>query len=318
MGSEIRKIDFSGLEMKKAGTKEWVEVRGEVMEALETQGFFEAVYDSVSMETLEELFGPVLKELFALPPDIKMRNHSDKPLQGYIPRSSAKGFNYESLKVHDASSDSSLSSFSALMWPPNGNPTFCEVVGRYVGNMRELEMMVRRMVVEALGVEKEWESLEKSVVYGLRMTEYDAPVNQETMVTMPAHRDIIVMTIIRQQEGRGLEIQTKDDRWLFASPNSFNVVIGESFQAWSNGRVKATPHRVKMLNNEKRYSIQLRSQFKDGCMIQAPEELVDQDHPQLYKPYNFADYLKFLFSNGGWAENTDTLKAYCGFEGKKK
>ncbi|KAJ0960748.1 hypothetical protein J5N97_001397 [Dioscorea zingiberensis] len=93
-------------------------------------------------------------------------------------------------------------------------------------------------------------------------------------------------------------------------PNSFNVVIGESFQAWSNGRVKATPHRVKMLNNEKRYSIQLRSQFKDGCMIQAPEELVDQDHPQLYKPYNFADYLKFLFSNGGWAENTDTLKAY--------
>ncbi|KAJ0960474.1 hypothetical protein J5N97_001680 [Dioscorea zingiberensis] len=156
------------------------------MEALETQGFFEAVYDSVSMETLEELFGPVLKELFALPPDIKMRNHSDKPLQGYIPRSSAKGFNYESLK------------------------------------------------------------------------------------------------------------------------------------AWSNGRVKATPHRVKMLNNEKRYSIQLRSQFKDGCMIQAPEELVDQDHPQLYKPYNFADYLKFLFSDGGWAENTDNLKAYCGFEGEKK
>ncbi|KAJ0960412.1 hypothetical protein J5N97_001774 [Dioscorea zingiberensis] len=97
--------------------------------------------------------------------------------------------------------------------------------------MRELEMMVRRMVVEALGVEKEWESLEKSVVYGLRMTEYDAPVNQETMVTMPAHRDMIIMTIIRQQEGRGLEIQTKDDdRWLLASPNSFNVVIGESFQ----------------------------------------------------------------------------------------
>ncbi|KAJ0960479.1 hypothetical protein J5N97_001685 [Dioscorea zingiberensis] len=177
------------------------------MEALETQGFFEAVYDSVSMETLEELFGPVLNELFALPPDIKMRNHSDKPLQGYIPAA------LQRVSTMRASS---------------------EVVGRYVGNMRELEMMVRRMVVEALGVEKEWESLEKSVVYGLRMTEYDAPVNQETMVTMPAHRDMIVMTIIRQQEGRGLEIQTKDDRWLLASPNSFNVVIGESFQVPSS------------------------------------------------------------------------------------
>ncbi|KAJ0989642.1 hypothetical protein J5N97_007998 [Dioscorea zingiberensis] len=315
MGSEmteIRKIDFSGLEMRKAGTEEWIKVRGEVMEALETKGFFEAVYDNVSRETLEELFGPVLKELFALPLDVKMiMNHSDKPYEAYVPR--RPGCNFESLKVHDASSDSSISNFAALLWPPNGNTTFCEVAGKYVWEMKELETMVRRMVVEALGVEKQWESFEKSVVYGFKMAEYDAPVNPESVVTMPTHRDINIMNFIRQQEGQGLEIQTGDGKWLVASPNSFNVIVGESLQAWSNGRVNAPPHRVKMRNNnEKRHSIQFGSYFKDECIIQAPGELVDQDHPQVYKPFNYANYAKFLFSDGGWAENTDTLKAYCG------
>ncbi|KAJ0960477.1 hypothetical protein J5N97_001683 [Dioscorea zingiberensis] len=313
--SEIRKIDFSGLEMGKAGTKEWVKVREEVMEALETHGFFEAVYDRVSRETLEELFGPVLEELFALPPDVKMRTHSDKPYHGYVPATLV--YNFESFKVHDAPTDSSLSAFSALLWPPTGNPAFCEVVGKYAREMRELEKMVRRMVVEALGVEKEWESLEKSVVYGLKLAEYNDPDNQETMVTLPSHRDLQILTIVRQQEGQGLDIQTEDGRWFFASPYSFNVIVGESLQAWSNGRVKAPPHRVKMLNNEKRHSIQFGSYFKDECIIQAPEELVDQDHPQLYKPYNFADYMKYLFTDGGWVINTDTLKAYCGFEEEK-
>ncbi|KAJ0989635.1 hypothetical protein J5N97_007991 [Dioscorea zingiberensis] len=121
--AEFRKIDFSGLEMRKAGTEEWVKVRGEVMEALETQGFFEAVYDDVSSETLEELFGPVLKELFGVPLDVKMiMNHSDMPYEAYAPR--RPGCNFESLKVDDASSDSSLSNFVALLWPPNGNPHF--------------------------------------------------------------------------------------------------------------------------------------------------------------------------------------------------
>ncbi|KAJ0960480.1 hypothetical protein J5N97_001686 [Dioscorea zingiberensis] len=290
------------------------------MEALETQGFFEAVYDDVSSETLEELFGPVLKELFGVPLDVKMiMNHSDMPYEAYAPR--RPGCNFESLKVDDASSDSSLSNFVALLWPPNGNPHFCEVVGTYIGKIRELETMMRMMVVEALGVEKEWESLEKSVVYELRMTEYDAPENQETMVAMSTHLDINIITILRQQKGQGLEILTKDGKQLFAPPNSFSVIAGESLKAWSNGRVSTPPHRVKMLNNEKRHTIQFRSHFKNGCIIQAPEKLVDQDYPQVYKPYKYPDYVKFLFSKDGWvlnkwAENADTLKAYCGVEGE--
>ncbi|KAJ0989637.1 hypothetical protein J5N97_007993 [Dioscorea zingiberensis] len=90
--------------------------------------------------------------------------------------------------------------------------------------------MMRLMVVEALGVEKEWESLEKSVVYELRMTEYDAPENQETMVAMSTHLDINIITILRQQKGQGLEILTKDGKQLFAPPNSFSVIAGESLK----------------------------------------------------------------------------------------
>lgn len=48
-------------------------------------------------------------------------------------------------------------------------------------------------------------------------------------------------------------------------------------------------------------------------MVQIPEELIDEEHPLLYKPYNYNDYLEFRFSAEG-AKAEDPLRAFCGIE----
>lgn len=68
-----------------------------------------------------------------------------------------------------------------------------------------------------------------------------------------------------------------------------------------------------MTGNETRYSIGLFTTPKDGYMVKAPKELVDDDHPLLYKPFDHKEFLKFYY---GYPEEErkakPPLEAYCG------
>ncbi|MBA0812332.1 hypothetical protein Gohar_026307 [Gossypium harknessii] len=67
-----------------------------------------------------------------------------------------------------------------------------------------------------------------------------------------------------------------------------------------------------MSGDKPRYSLGLFSVPKAGYMIKAPEELVDEAHPLLYNPFEYAQFLGFFFSNGGRYQSG--LKAYCGVQ----
>jgi len=80
-------------------------------------------------------------------------------------------------------------------------------------------------------------------------------------------------------------------------------------QAWTNGRVHAPIHRVMMTGNETRLSIGLFTVPKAGFIIKAPDELVTEDHPLLFKPFVQSEFMKFYRSS----ENIkNPLKVYCG------
>lgn len=65
-----------------------------------------------------------------------------------------------------------------------------------------------------------------------------------------------------------------------------------------------------MLSEEQtvRYSLGLFA-FNDG-IIQVPEELVDDEHPLLYKPFNILDYVK---AQVGYGKEL-SVKTFCGVE----
>ncbi|CAN0881919.1 Probable 2-oxoglutarate-dependent dioxygenase AOP1 [Linum grandiflorum] len=97
----------------------------------------------------------------------------------------------------------------------------------------------------------------------------------------------------------GLQIQTKDGVWinLRFSPHCFLVLMGESFNAWTNGRLQCPYHRVMLRGDEARLSAALFSIPKQGFLVKAPQELVDEQHPLLFKPYDYIDYLHLRFKD---------------------
>lgn len=68
-------------------------------------------------------------------------------------------------------------------------------------------------------------------------------------------------------------------------------------------------HRVINKGTETRYSAAQFS-YVTGT-IQTPEELVDDDHPLLYRPFNNFGLLQFYSTEEGQQAH-DPLKAYCG------
>ncbi|KAL8544455.1 hypothetical protein ACS0TY_004852 [Phlomoides rotata] len=64
-----------------------------------------------------------------------------------------------------------------------------------------------------------------------------------------------------------------------------------------------------MSGDEARYSIGLFSITKPGCIIKAPDEMVDDEHPLLFKPFDPHKFFEFFLSE---MDRPDALKAYCG------
>jgi hypothetical protein len=64
-----------------------------------------------------------------------------------------------------------------------------------------------------------------------------------------------------------------------------------------------------MSGNEARYSLGLFS-FSDG-IVKVPEELVDDEHPLLYKPFDHLGLLHFFRTDEGYKSKCP-IKAFCG------
>ncbi|KAJ4835317.1 hypothetical protein Tsubulata_842120 [Turnera subulata] len=307
MGSvhDLPVIDFSS-----SGTTEWNSVKSQVQEALEEFGCFKALFNKIPQDQLQATYKAV-EELFDLPVQTKMLNYSPYPTHGYLGRLPAAPL-YESLGFENAIIPEEAEKLTNILWP-QGNPNFSKTIQAFSVSVSELEQLVKTMIVQSLGLEKYKDEIMNSTNYLLKVVKYDVPKTGEKNIGMVSHEDRNLMTILHQNND-GLEIQTKTGEWIRVktSPDSFFVLTGESLEAWTNGRVQPAPHRVMMTgSSEPRYSIALFSFFKAGYKFQAPEELVDKEHPLLYKPFDFGEFLSFSGSQMRSISNI-TLKTYCG------
>ncbi|XP_028766296.1 probable 2-oxoglutarate-dependent dioxygenase AOP1 [Neltuma alba] len=314
MGSEtilkLPVVDFNSLNLESKNPK-WDEVKSQVHKALEECGCFEALFDKVPLEIRKSLID-VLKELFDLPLQAKLRNVSKKPFHGYVGQYPHVPL-YESMGIDDANVLEKVKSLENNLWP-EGYPSFSKTIQAFSDELSELDQIVRKMVLESLGVEKYLDEHMNSTNYLLRVMKYSAPQTEDTKLGIASHTDKNIVTILYQNEVVGLEVETKDGKWITyqpSSPHSFVVMIGDSFRAWTNGRLYSAFHRVMMTGNEARYSAGLFSIPKGGYMVKAPEELVDEEHPLMFKPFDHVEFLKYYYTEEAQRQKF-ALKAYCG------
>ncbi|WVZ60015.1 hypothetical protein U9M48_010088 [Paspalum notatum var. saurae] len=315
---QLPRIDFSGVDTSAPGAGQWASVRAQVVDALATFGCFDAHYPALSPDMRAALFDGALGELFALPVDVKRRNSygPDKPMHGYLAGIPDLTTAYESLAIADRVDPDRVRAFADLMWPDGGgNAGFCETVHGAAKRFAELEEAVRRMLLEGLGVAGYHDALGESTRHVFRMSRYQAPGSaaegKGKEVRYGTHQDCNTLTVVCQHQVDGLEVQTRGGAWILvrpASPASVFVMAGNALRAWTNGRVHAPFHRVAVDGDVPRYSAILFAvpEFK----IQAPDELVDDDHPPRFKPHHTSDFIRFCASQG--ARHEDKLQAFCG------
>ncbi|XP_042484326.1 probable 2-oxoglutarate-dependent dioxygenase AOP1 isoform X2 [Macadamia integrifolia] len=293
----------------KQGNEEWKELCRKMREAGEEYGCFMVVgYDGVPTELREEMF-MAMKDLFDLPIETKKKNSNPQQYRGYIGNSELVPL-YEGLGIDNAPCPDAAQAFTQLMWP-HGNPAFCRIMNSMSRKMHELELLLRRMILESYGMPTYFDALAEVTHPIFRMIKYKSPpASDEAGLGLVAHTDKSFLTILCQDQVKGFELLTKQGHWLQFSPvqGSFLVVVGEMFKVWSNGRLHAAEHRVVMRGDKERYTLALFGSPKDEEVIEVANEMVDEDHPLLYRPFKYMEFVNYFNSN----ISRNALEVYAG------
>ncbi|KAA8533712.1 hypothetical protein F0562_031229 [Nyssa sinensis] len=184
--------------------------------------------------------------------------------------------------------------------------------------MSKLSKIIVELVLMCLGddFERKFES-EFSNCHGyLRIINYSPPecVKEKEVEGLGMHTDMSCVTIVYQDEIGGLQVRSKEGKWMDINPceDTLVVNIGDLMQAWSNGKLRSSEHRVVLKRHINRFSLAFFWCFEDDKVIFAPDEVVGEKNLRIYKPFVCADYLKFRESNekGKFEKVGEILKEY--------
>jgi len=110
------------------------------------------------------------------------------------------------------------------------------------------------------------------------------------------HTDFGVLTVLRQDETGGLQVQDYAGDWVAAAPIPGTLVInvGDLLERWSNGKFRSTPHRVINSSGRERLSLVLAFDPDYDTMIDPTIACADGETPR-HEPISCGDYLVWRF-----------------------
>ncbi|ONI34199.1 hypothetical protein PRUPE_1G468200 [Prunus persica] len=301
MGSDFRhgvpaiELSMTSLAVDR-GTDKWNSLCKRVREACENYGCFEIVYDKIPLQLRAEAFS-LVRQLFSLPLETKKKNVNPKPFHGYCGEYPHVRL-YESLGLEDASN------FEALILSLNTIVTMMR-------QLDELKDMIEMMILDSYGLGEKSDLIIPCNTL-LRVMKCGAPPSGEE-VGLTAHTDKLLSAILCEDQVSGIEFETKDGQWvkLSLSPSSFLFIVGDPL-AWRNGRMHPVKHRVMMRGEKERISLGIFPVPTEGTIIKPPKELMDEEHPQILKEFDFMEFFRFFSSEEGVAiDSAKPWVKYC-------
>lgn len=238
------------------------------------------------------------KSFFALPEDVKRRYHvpGGAGQRGYIPFGveAAKGADKVDLKEfwHVGRELPAGHRYRADM-PDNLWPT--EIPG-FRDDLYGLYQALDAFGVEVLQSIAQYLALPSDFFTGavregnsvLRLLHYPPTPPNPDGVRAGAHEDINVITLLLGAEEAGLQLLTRDGRWIDVNPPEGAVVvnIGDMLQRLTNHKLPSTTHRVVNPAPERahlpRYSIPFFLHFAPDYLIETLPSCVSAETPNRY------------------------------------
>ncbi len=109
-----------------------------------------------------------------------------------------------------------------------------------------------------------------------------------------AHTDYSIVSFIWQVDIPGLQIMTRDKKWINAPkiPGTFACLIGDAMAMWTNDYWPATIHRVINTANATRYSSAFFFDPNADCEIKPMDRFVHPSSPARYQPTTMSAHVK--------------------------
>lgn len=248
------------------------------------------------------------KAFFALPEEVKKKYFVEGRggARGYTPFGieTAKGHKAHDLKEfwHVGRELPEGHKFGDLM-PPNVWP---EEVEGFQETFRELYdtfdrtgLKVLSAIARYLGVDEDYfaDTVRdgNSVMRLLHYPPQAEPTGEH--IRAGAHEDINTITLLLGAEEAGLELLTRDGRWIPVAPKPGELVIniGDMLQRLTNGKLRSTSHRVVNPSPDRashaRYSMPFFLHFRPDFMIEALPGTVPEGEQPKWAPISSHDYL---------------------------
>ncbi len=280
----------------------------ELGESFERYGFAIVRDHGVPQELIERAEAKA-KAFFALPEEVKRRYAipGGGGARGYTPFGieTAKGHKAHDLKEfwHVGRELGAGHPFREVMadnvWPeevPGFKETFLELYDTF----DRTGLKVLAAIARYLGVDQDYfaDTVRdgNSVMRLLHYPPQSEPTGEH--IRAGAHEDINTITLLLGAEEAGLELLTRDGRWIPVSPEPGELVIniGDMLQRLTNGKLRSTSHRVVNPSPDRasraRYSMPFFLHFRPDFTIEALPGTVAEGEEPKWPPISAHDYLQ--------------------------
>lgn len=297
-------IDLKGL--RSGDALELRKVAEAIGQAARDIGFFRISGHGIDPALIEATYQSA-KQFFALPETTKQRYYIGKSTnhRGYVPFTEKGDYpdevnrSYEAfdlgLDLPDDDPDYLAGNrvLGPNVWPDLAG--FKETVARYYGEVSALGRLVCSALELHLGLPPGamTDHMSKPVSQ-LRLLHY---VRQEQTadhrsVNMGSHTDYECLTLLHTRN-EGLQVMTQDDRWIDVpvDPSVLVVNIGDMLEAWSNGLLRSTPHRV-LNHSPERFSLPYFVATNHDTLIKPFAQLVSAKRKTKYEPFPAGAHLE--------------------------
>jgi isopenicillin N synthase-like dioxygenase len=284
----------------------FVKVADKIGRAAREIGFFRICNHDIDPLLIEEIYR-MAALFFALPDSTKQRYYIGRSLnhRGYVPFTEKGDYpdevhrNYEAFDLGlDLPNDDPDYLSGNRILGPNVWPEligFKEAVALYYSKISALGRLICSALEMHLGLPIGAMTVHMSKpVSQLRLLHYVRQniATDPQSINMGAHTDYECLTLLHTRN-RGLQVMTRNDQWIDVPvhPDVLVVNIGDMLEAWSNGLLRSTPHRVLNLSRE-RFSIPYFVAANYNTVIEPFPQLVGREQPARYRPFVAGEHLE--------------------------
>ncbi|XP_010254241.1 PREDICTED: gibberellin 3-beta-dioxygenase 1-like [Nelumbo nucifera] len=266
--------------------------------ACKTWGVFQVTNHGIPMRLLEDVESHG-RRLFALPPQQKLKaarlpdgisGYGLARISSFFPKLMwSEGFTIVGSPIEHA----------RQLWPQD-HTRFCDVMEEYGKCMKQLARKLFWLMLGSLGINKDdinWASPQGgesgAMCAALQLNSYPACPDPTRAMGLAAHTDSTLLTVLYQNSTSGLQVLRDGAGWVTVPPlpGALVVNVGDLLHILSNGIFPSVLHRAVVNRTRHRLSVAYLYGPPTNAQISPLSSLVDPNHPPLYRPVTWAEYL---------------------------